>query len=195
MDTVRPASWRRLCLAGVALFASLAGMATVAGEARADNQVSAARASQAIGIGNAALNRDLTSLSTSLSAKSQVSTRARKPRVWKMPIPVARRTTLSLARIIYNETTPNEFDQSGSIIGKSDWDDYGAGTCKRQSKARVNCLGLVWSEFDILDDSGRIVGEDTFTCGWEQTTWYPRARVKRLKTQVVSQLCFWDSDI
>lgn len=170
-------------------------MATIAGQARADDEVSATRANEAIGIGTAALGKDLASLSTSLSADSRVSTRARRPRVWKMPVSVAQRTTLSLARAVYNETTPNDFDESGSIIGESDWDDYGAGSCQRRSKSRVNCLGLVWSAFDIVDEFDQIVGEDTFTCGWEQTTWYPRARTKQLKTEVVSQLCFWDSEV
>ena len=116
MDTVRPVtSWRFVCLAGLSLCAALVGMATIAGQARADNEVSATRANEAIGIGTAALGKDLTSLSTSLSAESQVSTRARRPRVWKMPIPVAQRVTLAIARDVYNTTSPSDFDDSGAI--------------------------------------------------------------------------------
>ena len=196
METVRPVtSWRWLCIAGLALFAALMGMATVAGDARADNQVSATRSNQAIGIGTAALDKDLRSLSTSLSADSQVSTRARRPRVWKMPVSVAKRTTLSAAQSVYNNTTPNEFDESGSIIGESSWDEYGAADCERKSTSRVNCLGAVLAYFDVVDDADEVVGEDTFYCIWEQSVWYPRAKTKQLRTQLVDSACGWESDL
>ena len=111
-----------------------------------------------------------------------------------MPVAVAQRATGSFARYIYSNTTPNDFDEQGLIIGDSDWDYWGAGECKRKSRSRVNCFGLVEGYFDTVDDQDQVIGEDTFYCIWEQTTWYPRARQKRLKTDIPAEYCGWESD-
>ncbi len=111
-----------------------------------------------------------------------------------MPVAVAQRATTSFARYIYSTTTPNEFDEQGLIIGDSDWDYWGAGECERKSRSRVNCFGLVEGYFDTVDEEGFVTGEDTFYCIWEQTNWYPRARQKRLKTDIPAEYCGWESD-
>jgi len=196
LDTVRPViSWRWLLLACVALVAVFAVSAVSASEASGENRATIKRAKQVVSIGTSSFSTKVQSATARVGSESALRKRKKRPRVWRMPVNTAKRATRSLTRYLYNNTTPDEFDDSGEIIGNSNWEYSRVGTCKRRSKARVNCIGLLWSEFDVVNDSGQVVDEDTFTCGWEQSTWYPRARVKRLKTKVVDALCFWDSEI
>ena len=179
-------------MVGIALV--VASLVASSGVAQADERLTgdrvATKANTILSLGDLGLD----SATTRSAAEATIGPRARKPRVWNMPVAVAQRATMSFARDVYENTTPNEFDDSGSIIGTAAWDAYTAGSCKRKSKSRVNCIGLVEAYFDVIDDGGQVVGEDTFYCIWEQTNWYPRAKQKRLKTDIPNEYCGWESD-
>lgn len=195
MDTVRPViSWRWLLFTCLGLLAAFTLSAVSAGEARGENQVTTKRAKQVIGIGTSSFSTGIQSASTRVANNSAVRRRAKRPRVWRMTIPTARRATLGVARYFYRNSRPAEFDQTGSIIGDPGWGDYSAGSCKRLTRSRVNCIGMVDKDFDVVDNSGQVIGEDAFYCVWRQSAWYPRAKVKRLKLKLINSGCGWDSE-
>jgi hypothetical protein len=53
---------------------------------------------------------------------------------------------------------------------------------------------MVDKDFDVVDNSGQVIGEDAFYCVWRQSAWYPRAKVKRLKLKLINSGCGWDSE-
>ena len=180
-----------LLVAVASLVGALLCTSGVAGaNQRVESEAKAPRAKASLSLGQLGFE----SVSTRSVTERAVGPRARRPRAWKMPVAVAERATLAFAMDIYANTTPNEFDESGTMIGTSDWDDYAAGLCKRKSKSRVNCTGLVEAYYDVVNEANEVVGEDTFYCIWDQTNWYPRARFKRLNTDIPSEYCGWESD-
>jgi len=112
---------------------------------------------------------------------------------FRMPVGTARSVSSELVNDMRNNTSPDEYDET--VIPPSTWTNSGVGTCTRQSFSRVSCVSLIWAYFDVVDDYGNVVGEDTFTCGWDYAVWYPYAKRPKLKTNAYNADCFWDSEL
>ena len=109
-----------------------------------------------------------------------------------MSKPRAKGVVQRSANHMRDTTAPDEFDHT--IDPPSHWNRAFAGSCKRKSYSRVQCLGVVAADFDIIDDYGYVIDEDTFLCGWYQEVWYPYAKRPKLKSRITQATCFWASE-
>lgn len=100
--------------------------------------------------------------------------RRRLPR--KMTNFVAKSKALEIAEYVYNDPEIN-------------WTGYGARSCKRQSRSRVDCYSYVYEE--VYDDYGYYL--DTILCDWYTASAYLRSG--RLKVWTYARDCVLLSEI